>query len=135
MSEERFFDLVRAADILLDPFHFGGGNTTYEAFAVGTPIVTWPGPFMRGRVTLGAYRQMGIDDPIAATTEEYVRLAVELANDRGARDRLGAQIRAASGVLFEDDRAIVEIEAYLERAVAEACSVAPEGAAVGHRTR
>jgi predicted O-linked N-acetylglucosamine transferase (SPINDLY family) len=132
MSEDRFFDLVRVADIVLDPFHFGGGNTTYEAFAVGMPIVTWPGQFMRGRVTLGAYRQMGIDGPVATSPDEYVRLAVELANDRDARDRLGAQIRAASHQLFEDDLAIAEIETYLERALERARSTDREPARLGH---
>jgi predicted O-linked N-acetylglucosamine transferase (SPINDLY family) len=118
MSGDRFFDLVRASDVLLDPFHFGSGNTMYEAFAVGKPIVTMPGAFMRSRVVQGAYRQMGIAGPIAASRDEYVRLAVELANDRGARDRLGDQIHAASGELFEDDRTVAEYEAYFERAVA-----------------
>jgi predicted O-linked N-acetylglucosamine transferase (SPINDLY family) len=122
MSRDRFFDLVRAADVMLDPFHFGGGNSTYEAFAVGTPIVTWPGQFMRGRVTQGAYRQMGIDGPVAATPDEYVRLAIEIANDPVARERLGEQIRAANGELFEDDGILSEIETYLERAVEEARS-------------
>ena len=129
LPEDRFFGLLRAADVLLDPFHFGGGNTTYEAFAVGTPIVTWPGALMRGRVTVGAYRQMGVDGPIASSAEEYVEIAVALANDRAWRTRLGEQIQAAAGCLYEDDAAIDEIEAYLERAVADA---AARPASAGH---
>ena len=54
----QFFRLLMMADVILDPPFFGGGNTSYEAFAMGLPIVTWPGPFMRGRVTEGCYRQM-----------------------------------------------------------------------------
>jgi predicted O-linked N-acetylglucosamine transferase (SPINDLY family) len=122
MSEGRFFDLLRAADVVLDPFHFGGGNTTYETFAVGAPIVTLPGAFMRGRIVLGAYRQMGIDGPIAATPEEYVELAVGLANDRAWQARLSEEIRAAHPALYEDDGAVQALEAYFERAVAEAAA-------------
>ncbi len=53
MAGERFLTLLWAADAVLDPPHFGSGNSSYEAFALGAPIVTWPGAFMRGRVTAG----------------------------------------------------------------------------------
>jgi len=33
--------------------HFSGGNTSLEAFALGKPVVTHAGEFMRGRVTSG----------------------------------------------------------------------------------
>ena len=85
MREDRFFDLVRVADVVLDPFHYGGGNTSYETLAVGTPIVTLPAAFMRGRVTLGAYRQMGIDGLIVGTPDEYIDLAIAIANDPARR--------------------------------------------------
>ena len=38
---------LASADVILDPLHFSGGNTTFEALAMGTPIVTLPGTFMR----------------------------------------------------------------------------------------
>jgi predicted O-linked N-acetylglucosamine transferase (SPINDLY family) len=127
LGEDAFFNLLRVADIVLDSFHFGGGNTTYEAFAIGMPIVTWPGPFMRGRVTLAAYRQMGVDGPIAETPAAYVDLALALANDPAARGQLGEQIRAASASLYEDDAALAAIERYLVDAVAERTATAREG--------
>ena len=34
-------------DVLLDPLHFGSGNTFYDAMVTGTPVVTWPGRFAR----------------------------------------------------------------------------------------
>ena len=51
VPQSEFPGLLLMADVLLDPLYFGGGNTTYEAIAIGVPIVTWPGPFMQGRVT------------------------------------------------------------------------------------
>jgi predicted O-linked N-acetylglucosamine transferase (SPINDLY family) len=59
MSADAFQDLLAAADLLLDPWRFGGGNTTFEGLSWGTPVLTAPGEFLRGRVTLGCYRQMG----------------------------------------------------------------------------
>ena len=56
----------RAADVLLDPLHFNGGNTSLKALALGAPIVTLPTALLKGRLTLGLYRKMGVLDGVAA---------------------------------------------------------------------
>ena len=40
----------------------------YEAMLVSTPIVTWPGAFMRALIVAAAYHQMAIPDPPIADT-------------------------------------------------------------------
>ena len=65
LNRTDFVALLAASDVMLDPLHYSGGNTSLEAFSVGTPIVTWPGAFMRGRHTHGFYRLMGLDDCVA----------------------------------------------------------------------
>ncbi len=72
---EGFVALMVHFDLLLDPLHFGSGNTLYEALACGTPIVTWPGHFMRGRIVAGAYRQMGLADAPVASSSGGLRAA------------------------------------------------------------
>ncbi len=94
MSAETFQDLLAAADLLLDPWRFGGGNTTFEGLSWGTPILTAPGEFLRGRVTLGCYRQMGcvpesLNEPesgdpwpcVVTDESEYAERAVQLARN------------------------------------------------------
>jgi len=120
MPEAEFFDLLASADAVIDPAHFGGGNSTYEALGLGVPVVTMPGPFMRGRVTLGCYRQMGFEDLVAATPQEYVSLAVRLANDGAFREEMRRRVRERSPALFDDGLAVRELEAFLERAFDEA---------------
>jgi len=120
MPEAEFFDLLTSADAVIDPAHFGGGNSTYEALGLGVPVVTMPGPLMRGRVTLGCYRQMGFEDLVAATTQDYVGLAVRLANDTAFREAMSRRIQERSGVLFDDDLAVRELESFLEGAFDEA---------------
>ena len=38
-----FLKLLACCDVLLDPYPFGGGNSTLKALAVGTPVVPLPG--------------------------------------------------------------------------------------------
>ncbi|MEO5373466.1 MAG: tetratricopeptide repeat protein [Alphaproteobacteria bacterium] len=115
--------LMALCPVMLDPLHFSGGNTSMEAFSVGTPIVTLPGEFMRGRVTHGFYKVMGIMDCVATDAEDYVRLALRLAHDPAWRAEMTARILAANGVLFDNMEPVRALEAFLERACAQPGSV------------
>ena len=105
-SHPDFMSLNAAADVSLDPIHFGGGNTTYEALAVGLPVVTMPSQFLRGRITNAMYQQMGMTDLVASSAEEYVDLAIRLGTDREFRQATSKKILDACPVLFEDQRAV-----------------------------
>jgi len=98
LSPDGFLGLCAAADVLLDTFHFSGGNTSFEAFSVGAPVVTLPSEFLRGRFTTGLYREMGIDNFVARTPEHYVDLALATARDQSA----GQFIADARDRLFEN---------------------------------
>ncbi len=117
-----YLALLEGLDVLLDPLHFGSGNSMYEAMLSGTPIVTWPGKFARGRIVSAAYRQMGIDDaPIAGDPADYARLALRLGRDPALRQRLRGRLReAAARSLYCDERAAGEFEAFVLAAVAAA---------------
>jgi len=67
-----YVNLIALADVMLDTVHFNGMNTSLEALSVGTPIVTLPGEFQRGRHTQAMYRRMGIAHGIAADAADYV---------------------------------------------------------------
>ena len=117
MPTKDFLSLLMIADALLEPPYFGGGNTSYESFACGVPIVTWPGPFMRGRVTLGCYQQMGVLDCVASDAQSYVDIAFRLANDRAWKNQIRNKIRANDDAIFENMEAIRELERFFEESV------------------
>jgi protein O-GlcNAc transferase len=121
-EEPRFLGLLALADVVLDTRHYGGVNTSYQALATGTPVVTWPGEFQRGRYTLGAYRRMGILDCVADSAASYVEKALGLGTDKVYREQVSGWIRDASPVLFDDAQAAVELADYFDQAVAEARS-------------
>jgi len=112
-----FLNLIAVCDVMLDTIHFNGMNTSLEAFAVGTPVVTLPKVFQRGRHTLGMYTRMGLRECVAGSEEEYVRIAVRLATDSDFNRRVRQAILANSHVLFEDSNVVREFERFFTEAV------------------
>jgi predicted O-linked N-acetylglucosamine transferase (SPINDLY family) len=113
-----FLHLCALADVMLDTIHFGGGNTSYEALAVGTPIVTLPGAYLRNRITLALYRKMGMLDCVVHSPPEYVELALRIGTDREYRAALSRKIHESGRILFEDPAEVRELERFLSWAAA-----------------
>ena len=116
MKHELFLSLLAASDVVLDTPHFNGMNSTLEAFAVGTPIVTWPGTLQRMRHTAGMYSAMGIEGLCASSDQEYIRFALEMACDREKRTAYSRAIGEREAALFEDIRVVRGYEAFFEQA-------------------
>jgi predicted O-linked N-acetylglucosamine transferase (SPINDLY family) len=117
---EPYLHLLRLADVLLDTPHFSGGTTTFQALGLGTPIVTLPGRFLRGRATYACYRRMGVMDCVATDAADYVRIAVRLATDSAWRDEVRSRIAATRHVLFENLDVVRDLEQFFREAVARA---------------
>ena len=80
-------------DIALDPFPFTGGLTSCEALWMGVPVVTWPQSRVVSRQTHAFLHQIGLPELSAKDADDYVRIAVELANDRARLAHLRATLR------------------------------------------
>ncbi len=109
-----FLTLISMADVMLDTLHFGGGRTTYEALFLGTPVVTLPTAYMRGRMAYGCYQKMGMEDCIASSPEDYIEKAVRLGTDPEYRQSIHEKILELNGTLFEDAQAIQAFESFFE---------------------
>lgn len=96
-----FLHYLAVADVVIDPFHFGGCNTSAEALSLGTPIVTLPAFHLPGRFTLGLYREIDIDACVAASPADFVEKAVRIAGDADYRRSLSQQILARCERLFD----------------------------------
>lgn len=118
LGRDDFLRLLRTADVLIDPLHFVAGNTAYEAIAVGTPLVTQPGAFMRGRLAYAYYRAIGVTDGVVWDRTAYVDTAVAIAADPDRRRALQQRILANKGRLFGNLQVVRRLEAFLEDAVA-----------------
>jgi predicted O-linked N-acetylglucosamine transferase (SPINDLY family) len=72
-------DAYTGVDIALDPFPFAGSTTSFEALFMGVPVVTRPGDMPVSRWTSSMLRVLNLDDFIATSEEDYLRIAVEWA--------------------------------------------------------
>jgi protein O-GlcNAc transferase len=120
MGFEQFMQLLCVADVILDTVHFNGMNSSLQAFAAGTPLVTLPGAFQRGRHTQAMYRKMGILDCIARDAAEYVEIALRIATDPQYARSVRERIAAHNHVLFEDRAVIDEFTRFFVEALGDA---------------
>lgn len=118
MPATDYLNLIALADVMLDTVHFNGMNTSLEAFSVGTPVVTLPGEFQRGRHTQAMYRRMGLVDCIAGSAADYVDIAVRLGTEAGFRAEVSKAILERNGCLFEDIEVVREFERFFREAMA-----------------
>ena len=115
MSPADFRRVLAMADVVVDTVRWSGGNTSLDALAAGTPIVTLPGRFMRARQTAAMLRMAGLESLVASSGEELVRLAGEVARDRDRNRALREAIVAGRGALFDRREPIEALaEALLE---------------------
>ncbi len=103
----RMYDQI---DIALDPFPYNGGITTCDALWMGAAVVTLSGETAVGRAGRSILSNVGLDELIASTPEQYVRIAVNLAKDgqrlsdlrRGLRHRMQASPLMDAAALSRD---------------------------------
>ncbi|MEM9490476.1 MAG: hypothetical protein AAGC55_15115 [Myxococcota bacterium] len=105
--------LLAFADVSLDSFPFSGGNSTYQALAMGTPVVTLPGDYLRGRLSLAILCELGLTDCVAMDIEDYARIAVRLATDARYAKGVGRRIERGAADIFDNPVFLEEAVAFL----------------------
>ena len=106
LPHHRLLALYDLADVVLDSYFAGGCTTTREALELGAVVVTLPAEYLGGRWSYGYLKHIGVEDTIASSEEDYVRLAVHFATDADARRDLRRRVRENVARLFEQDVAV-----------------------------
>lgn len=113
-----FMLIISESTVILDPFHFGIGTTGAFTFAVGTPLVTFPGEFMRGRAGLMFCKLLDTMECVADSVEDYVKKAITIANNGALRQSIKEKILMNNAVIFENHGAAAKDFANFFRSVA-----------------
>jgi protein O-GlcNAc transferase len=80
-------------DVALDAFPWSGHTTACEALWMGAPVVTLRGRLCAGRMVASVLTAVGLTELIAETPEDYLRIALGLAEDAVRRKDLRQTLR------------------------------------------
>ncbi|MEO7392174.1 MAG: hypothetical protein ABIU58_08360 [Ramlibacter sp.] len=118
--QDRFFGLLRRADVVLDSAGFSGFNTTMQAIECDAPIVAWDGKFMRGRFAAAILRELGLGEWVVNSVADFADRAESLCTDTVLRRDVQRRIRENKHRLFSDKGVVDELAAHLQAAQAAA---------------
>ncbi|KAF0730354.1 hypothetical protein Ae201684_012348 [Aphanomyces euteiches] len=103
MPYDQFMQLLSVADVMLDPFPFGGGVTTLDAFALGLPVITLPSRQTVVQLAAGFYRYINFTSCIAKNLDDYVATAVAVAKNSTFREGIRRAILNAHDIIYSSD--------------------------------
>lgn len=109
-TREEYLRVNLACDVMVDSLHWSGGNTSLDALHCGLPVVTHAGALMRGRQSAAMLRALDCAELIADSPRRLAELAVEVANDRERRNRLGGRIQDALPRLTRSDEPLAALD-------------------------
>jgi predicted O-linked N-acetylglucosamine transferase (SPINDLY family) len=108
---EEYLRSLSEFDIGLDAFPVSGHTTTCNTLWMGTPVVTLAGETYVSRLGADCLASLGLHDLIARDVDDYVRIAVELANDDARLDQLRRHLRSlVESRLCDGERVTRELE-------------------------
>lgn len=92
-SHQDHLAAYRHVHIALDTFPYHGTTTTRDALWMGVPVVTLAGKSHVSRVGVSLLTNVGLPELIAQSSEDYIRIATELANDLPRLQNLHSTLR------------------------------------------
>lgn len=95
-SRTAHLEFYNTIDIALDPVPYNGTTTTCEALWMGVPVLTVVGQAHRQRVSYSILKNIGVDETIAFTEDDFVKIGIRLSNDLDKLTEL--RKRVASGI-------------------------------------
>ncbi len=84
-------------DLMLDTFPYTGATHTMEALYMGLPVLTLVGRHYFGRMSYSLLKNVGLDDCITWSVEEFIERGIQLANDPERLKKAKQTIRDSYG--------------------------------------
>jgi predicted O-linked N-acetylglucosamine transferase (SPINDLY family) len=113
LPREQYLRQYDGIDIMLDTFPYSGHTTVFDSLWMGVPVVTAFGRTPVGRVAASALRNLGLGELVGRTLDDYVTIAVRLANDLPRLNELRSLLRERmqASLLMDAPRFARNIEA------------------------
>ena len=103
-KSENIFEGLGDIDILLDCFPHSGGTMLFDALWMGVPFVSLASRPPVGRIGTSLLKNLGLDEWVAQSEEEYIGKAVAFAGDVEALSelRVGMRSRMQASPLMDE---------------------------------
>jgi predicted O-linked N-acetylglucosamine transferase (SPINDLY family) len=126
-SLQTHLQTLAQVDLALDSFPYQGTMTTLETLAMSVPVITLCGQTYSRRASSALLLRLGLNDLVAESRDEYVDLAVALANNPPLLDDLrgGLRERFLSSEVCDVAGFVRELEATYRRVWREWCTKFP----------
>jgi len=121
LEKDDFLNIVSISDVCLDPFPFGGCNTSFDAFDYNIPVITLPSEFLHGQFTNGLYKKMGkglninMMECCVSTADEYAQVAATLGINEKLRHKISRNIEMTKHLIFQEQESIDEWNIFLDK--------------------
>lgn len=119
LDRQRYLEMIRNVDIVLDAFPFCGGTTVCDALWMGVPTIALQSPRTFGGGAASALAAAGLNDLVTSSVEAYVDTAIELSavpvRMRVLRQRLRDDVRRSA--LLDIPRTVRALEGIYQRAL------------------
>jgi protein O-GlcNAc transferase len=93
LGREIYLNSYRDIDIALDSIPYNGITTTLDALWMGVPVVTLTGPTAASRAGWGILGTLGLEELVAHSVEDFVRIAKNLSADSAKLAELRSTLR------------------------------------------
>jgi len=118
MPQADYLALHQRIDLALDPYPYSGGTTTNHSLWMGVPVITLTGPTTASRQGATILTGAGLPEFVTHTADDYVQLAIDLAQDLPRLDALRQSLRARN--IAASSTGAAELTKALENTFAEA---------------
>ena len=130
MPQQAHLQRLRAADLMLDPWPYGGHTSTTDALHAGVPVLALRGGSFAARVSAALLLAAGLDELVANDPQDYVARAIGLLQHQSRLTKLQEDLPARlAGSLLLDSRRRTR---HLESAYVAAFQRAAQGLPPSH---
>lgn len=116
LNQKDWLNVIQKCYIMIDPFPFGGCNTSLEAFSLNIPVICIPSNNINGLFTKGFYYKMNFSDSnlykylICNNEDEYINNVINIINEKGLYYKIIKEIYNNKNKLFMDKESVNNYE-------------------------
>lgn len=116
LPKEEHLARIRLVDLALDTRVYGGHTTTTDCLRMGVPVITKIGNHFASRVCASILHEVGLDELVVNSLEEYENLAIKLAHNPTSLKQFRKALNQNSlrKTLFNTKRFVTSLEKLYE---------------------